>query len=117
MKFDWSIIVIAKPLPLGTVQDVATRGYGEMVKAVVDLKQNTVALGGEMHTHIAALMQHDGSAASDLWGVRLYPGRPQPEWIEFTSQINLRPDNPTMEITDKKVRAQVSSLLARLITR
>ena len=61
----------------------------------------------------------DGSAQHDLWGINLYPGLPDEDWIEFDSMINLRPSfgNRSRGIDDPDTRRRVTDLIRRLVVR
>ena len=64
-----------------------------MVKAVVDLGRGIMALGGELASDEEAMLLDDGSSQSDLWGINLYPGAGEGDWIEYDSMINVRPSH------------------------
>lgn len=62
--------------PLRLVRDRITRaeiaglaeaGFGDMVKAVVDVERRTMAIGGELQSDEEAAVLDDGSGQSDLW--------------------------------------------------
>lgn len=96
---------------------LVVEGFGDMVKYVVDVKREFVALGGQLHADAEALLLDSGSRQEDLWGANYYPGTSPEECIEFTSLINIRPaqSNPGMEIADPEVRERVRALTYKLI--
>jgi hypothetical protein len=51
-----------------------------MVKAVVDVEQGIMAIGGELHSDEEAILLDQGSTQKHLWGINLYPERPPSEW-------------------------------------
>ncbi len=66
--------------------------FGDLVKAVVDVERNIMALGGELHADEEALLLDDGSLQPHLWGINLYPSEyGDAGWLEFDSMINVRP--------------------------
>lgn len=91
--------------------------FSDMIKFVVDVKKNILAMGGELHSDAEALLIQDGSLQADLWGANLYPGNPKEKQIEFTSMINIRPrqGSRSMEIKDEKVKADVKKVLEMLL--
>ncbi|OGW83799.1 MAG: hypothetical protein A3C47_04815 [Omnitrophica bacterium RIFCSPHIGHO2_02_FULL_51_18] len=91
--------------------------FSDMIKFVVDIKKEIIAMGGELHSDAEALLIQNGSAQSDLWGGNLYPGNPKEKKIEFTSMINIRPrqNNRSMEIKDPSVKNRVSSILEKFL--
>lgn len=111
--------IIRKPIPLSRVREAAAHSFGDMVKAVVDLRRRVMVLGGEMHADGERLLLDDGSKQEDLWGLNMYPDRLGDEFIEYTSLINIRPrqNNRSHEIQDEAIRAQVKAVIHELITK
>jgi len=93
--------------------------FGDMVKIVVDVQREVVAVGGELHADAEQLLLEQGSRQADLWGANYYPGRGAEECLEYTALINIRPsqDNPSMEIQDADTREKVRSIAERLVGR
>ena len=90
--------------------------FEDMVKIVVDVKRETVAIGGELHADAEALLIEEGSKSKDIWGVNLYPWHPPQDRIESTALINIRPnqDNPSMEILDEGIKAKVKQIIEQI---
>jgi hypothetical protein len=93
--------------------------FGDMVKIVVDVRREVIAVGGELHADAEQLLLEQGSRQADLWGANYYPGRSAEECLECTALINIRPsqDNPSMEIQDAETREKVRSITERLVGR
>jgi hypothetical protein len=93
-------------------------GYGNLVKAVVDIEQKTMAIGGELHSDEEALLLEGGSQQRNLWGINLYPEIQGEDFIEFDSVINLRPahDNRTRGVDDAKNREKIRVTANNLIS-
>ena len=91
--------------------------FGEMVKFVVDIEKEILALGGELHADCEDLLLKDGSRQQNLWGANLYPLRDEDERIEYTSLINIKPSvgNRNMEIQDEMIRNKVREIAERLL--
>ena len=91
--------------------------FGDMVKLVVDVRREVVAVGGELHADAEQLLLEQGSRQADLWGVNYYPGRGAEGCLEYTALINIRPSqgNPSMEVQDAGTRELIRSLASRLI--
>jgi hypothetical protein len=70
---------------------LAEHRFGDMVKAVVDLRRGLIVLDADMHADEEAELLASGSAQQDLWGINLYPGAVGEDWLESDSMINLRP--------------------------
>jgi Protein of unknown function (DUF5674) len=92
--------------------------FQTLVKAVVDLAQGIIVVGGVMHADEGALLIANGSAQADLWGINLYPdGYGTPEFIEYDSVINIRsrPGTRSRSVEDPAVRAAIAALVARRV--
>src|SRR5262245_57853843 len=85
------IVIIAEPVTVGWLAEIANRGFGDMLKVVIDTKQRVLAVGAELHSDEEDLLIQRGSAQVDLWGFNIFPSKPRSEWIEFDSLINVRP--------------------------
>ena len=109
----------ANPIPMDELRVLAEQRFGDMVKAVVDLRRGLMLLDAEMHADQDAELLAGGSAQEDLWGINLYPGLPEADWIEFDSMINLRPSsgNRSRGVDDQETRAKVQALVERLVQR
>jgi len=91
--------------------------FGDMVKLVVDVSREVVAVGGELHADAEHLLLEQGSRQSDLWGANYYPGRGAEGCLEYTALINIRPSqgNPSMEVQDAETRQSIRSIVSRLV--
>jgi len=96
---------------------IASGNYGSMVKGVVDLGRNILALGGELHADAEAVLLQDGAQPQDLWGFNIYLDKPDVERVEYTSLINIRPGlgNKSIEIQDPGLRTRVLTVINALI--
>src|SRR5437867_1400806 len=112
--------------PLRVVRDSVCRSelitlaqsqFGNMVKAVVDVRRGIMALGGELQADEEALLLDEGSAQADLWGINLYPEESDEAWIEFDSMINVRPSqgNPSRNVEDQALREQIRRVVTTLV--
>ena len=111
------IQIVREPLTLDEVRSRAREQFGEMVKAVVDLEQGIMAMGGELHADEEAVLLDQGSRQSDLWGINLYPDAAGAERIEFDSMINVRPaqGNRSRSIEDAARRERIREIVSRLV--
>ena len=48
-------------------------GFGDMIKFVVDIDKEIIAIGGEMHADCEELLLRQGSLEENLWGANIYP--------------------------------------------
>ncbi|MEE8147343.1 MAG: DUF5674 family protein [Longimicrobiales bacterium] len=81
--------IVREPITRSELARLAHEQFGDMVKAVVDVAREVMAIGGELHSDEEAALLDDGSKHEQLWGINLYPDEPGSEWIEYDSLINL----------------------------
>jgi hypothetical protein len=106
-------------MPISDLARIAETQFGEMVKAVADVRRGILSLGAELHADDEAALLEDGSRQEDLWGINLYPAESSAEWIEFDSLINVRPSqgNRSRDIENPEVREQIRRIVEGLIVR
>jgi hypothetical protein len=117
---DNEVEVVRTPIDLAHLTDLAEATFGDLVKAVVDIRQGVMAIGGGMHADEEAALMDAGSHQGDLWGINLYPGAiGTTGWVEFDSMINLRPGrgNRSRSVEDAAIRDQILVIVDRLVTR
>jgi hypothetical protein len=92
--------------------------FGDMVKAVVDVRRRVMAIAGELHSDEEAALIEDGSVQRDLWGINLYPAERGDAWIEFDAMINVRPSqgNRSRGVEDAALRDRIRDVVAALVT-
>jgi hypothetical protein len=104
---------------MSELKALAAGRFGDMVKAVVDLRRGVMLLDAELHADQEAELLAEGSAQQDLWGINLYPEIAGPDWLEFDSMINLRPSfgNRSRGVDAAATRDAIASLVERLVHR
>jgi len=107
------------PVSFEQVLELARGRFGDVVKAVVDLRRGIMLLDADMHADEEAALLADGSAQADLWGINLYPDAEGDDWLEFDSMINLRPSfgNRSRGVDDAGTREAIVQLVGRLVRR
>ena len=89
-----------------------------MVKAVVDIEKEIMAVDAGLHADEEALLIENGSSNSNLWGINLYPGLyGNDDFIEFDSMINIRPiqGNKTRSVEDLSIRKKIIAIVNKLV--
>jgi len=111
------IAITGTPISVQRLAEMADVSFGDMVKAVVDVRLRLIALGGGLHADEEAALIEQGSAQQDLWGINIYPEKPRPEWIEFDSMINIRPriGNRSRGVEDEGARQLIIEIVDSLI--
>ena len=112
------IEIVREPITIDRLQAMAQGRFGDLVKAVVDVRVEIMAIGGELHADEEAILLDLGSTQSDLWGINLYPAEHgTPGWLEFDSMINVRPGqgNRSRAVDDPAVQQQIVAIVGRLV--
>lgn len=111
--------IIKETLSLGDLKQMAANTFGDMVKAVVDVESELLAIDAELHSDLEALLLEDGSKQKNLWGINLYPEMRGEEFVEFDSVINIRPSqgNRSRDIKDEKIRKKIIEIVTNRIKR
>jgi hypothetical protein len=109
--------VVARQITLNELKQVAAATFGDMVKAVVDVERDLIALDGELHSDLEALLIEDGSAQRDLWGINLYPELTGDQFVEFDSMINVRPaqGNRSRAVESAETRRRILRVLEKRV--
>jgi len=99
------------------LKEMSHMWHGELVKAVVDVERNVMALDGEMHADEEQELLVDGSKQEHLWGINIYPQKTGDERIEFDSMINVRPSqhNKGRGVEDKILQEKIRSIVDQMI--
>src|SRR3989338_7184529 len=114
-----NISIIKEPMKVDELKQIAKNGFGDFVKAVVDVELELMAIGGELHADEEITLSEQGSKREYMWGINIYPDQREETWIEFDSMINIKPHlgNRSRGVEDigvqKKVRAIVDKLIYR----
>jgi len=109
--------IIEKNIPLGELDNMAKKTFGNLVKAVADVEKQIMAVDAELHADLEALLLEKGSKQKDLWGINIYPELEGDDFIEFDSMINLRPSqgNRSRGVEDAKIRSNIRTIVNKLI--
>jgi len=109
--------IVSRSIPKKEILKKHNHFFRSMIKAVVDLKKEIIALDGELHADLEALLIEKDSRQENSWGINLYLEKPLKERIEYTALINIRPsqDNPAMEIENTRIRKKIGELVNKLI--
>jgi len=110
--------IIEEAISREELKRMAHAGFGDMVKAVVDVERGIMVLDGELHADEEALLMEGGSRQSDLWGINIYPDIDGPDQIEFDSMINIRPmqGNQTLGVDDPSTRNRILQVIKKLVS-
>ena len=110
--------IIKEALLIGELKEMAA-AFGGMVKAVVDIDRELVAVDAELHSDLEALLLESGSKQRNLWGVNLYPELEGDNFVEFDSMINMRPSqgNRSRGVDNAETSKRIIEIVAKRIKR
>ncbi len=109
--------IITQSVTLNEIKAMAEATFGNLVKAVVDIERELIAVDAELHSDLEALLLDNGSKQKSLWGINLYPEMQGDEFIEFDSLINMRPSqgNRSRGIESEEIRKKIIAIIAKRI--
>jgi hypothetical protein len=111
------ISIIRTTIAKSELEELATSGFGDLVKGVVDVRRKILAIGGELHADEESALLEDGSRQEDLWGINIYPFVSGEGMIEFDSMINVRPrqGNRSRSVENPELRSLIVALMAQML--
>ncbi|MFA5777584.1 MAG: DUF5674 family protein [Parcubacteria group bacterium] len=109
--------IIDKEITIQELKEMAEKMFGNLVKAVVDIKKEIMAVDAELHADEEAFLLENGSKQENLWGINLYPEISEDDFVEFDSMINLRPaqGNRSRGVDDVKIQKKIKSIVNKLV--
>lgn len=109
------MLIITIPHEFSEIKDQHSHFYQSLIKIVVDVDKELIALDAEMHADLEQLLLAEGSNQKDLWGANIYLDKPG--FIEFNSLINIRPGqgNMSMDVQDKVLQEKIKNIINKLI--
>lgn len=113
------MIIIKEPTDISNIIEMANNRYGDMVKAVADVKRELVAVDSDLHSDLETLLLENGSIQEDLWGYNIYPELDGEDFIEFDSLINIRPrqNNFSRNVEDVRIQKAIIDITNKYILR
>ena len=100
------------------LREIAKDFYGNMIKGVVDVEREILAMGGEYHMDANEILIKNKSKQQDIWGFNWYFDKSGDERIEYVSLINIRPgqDNRKMEVQNAFLRDRMKSIILKYLS-
>lgn len=113
-----NIRIVKIPLKKSELLEIASAEFGDVVKAVVDVEKEIMAVGGELHAdEEMVLTEEEDSEREYTWGINIYPRRPAAEMVEFDSMINLKPSfgNRSRDVENPEVKEKIRKVVQKLV--
>jgi len=100
------------------LKEMSKKMFGRIVKAVVDIEKEIMAVDAEMHVDQEVVLLENGSKQENLWGINFHPTKfGSEDWIEFDSMINLRPSqgNRSRSVDNPKIQEKIKKIVNRMV--
>ncbi len=110
--------IVKDKIEIAELKEMTKRMYENMVKAVVDIEKEILAVDAEMHIDEEQLLiEQENSEPKNLWGINIWPEKDGKEFIEFDSMINLKPafGNRTRGIDSAEIRERIIKIVNKLV--
>ncbi len=109
--------IIENQIMLDELKEMASKMFGNLVKAVVDIEKKIMAVNADLHADEEALLIENGSAQKNLWGINIYPELTDDDFVEFDSMINLRPSqgNRSRGIDNIEIQKIILEIVNKLV--
>lgn len=110
--------IIKTPISKAELSELAKKEFGDLVKAVVDVEQGIMAIGGELHADEEVMLtEQENSKREYTWGINLYPQKQGIEFVEFDSMINLKPQygNASRSVENSGTRGKILLIVKKLL--
>jgi len=114
------MLIIKDNIRIHELREMSKKMFGDLVKAVVDIEKEIMAVDGELHADEEQLLLANGSSQANLWGINIYPDMVGgDDFVEFDSMINIRPSigNRSRGVEDPEVRERILNVVDNLITK
>ena len=111
------IKIVEDAISIEELKKIAENQFGDLVKAVVDIEKEIMAIGGDLHADEEALLLEQGSKQENLWGINLHVDKTENEFVEFDSMINVRPsqNNKTRGVESLDIQRKIRDIINKLI--
>ena len=110
--------IVKDKITQSELKALAREQYGNIIKAVVDIEQEILGVGGELHIDIQSLLvEKENSQGQDTWGINLYLEKAGDDFVEFDSMINLKPllGNKTRGVENLEIQNKIRKIITKLV--
>ncbi|MFW5702701.1 MAG: DUF5674 family protein [Candidatus Dojkabacteria bacterium] len=112
------LVNLENKIKLSELEEMSTKMYDSLVKAVIDISNNTMVVDAQMHADQEKFLLEQGSYQGTLWGINLYPEfYGEDDFIEFDSMINIRPahGNRSRSVEDESIQEKIKETINMLV--
>lgn len=111
--------IVKDKIEIAELKEMAKKMYESLVKAVVDIDKEIMAVDGGLHSDEQEFLMEDGSNPQNLWGINICPEKEGEKFIEFDSMINIKPgwNNRTRGVDDQAIREKIINIVNKLVVK
>ncbi|PIP27833.1 MAG: hypothetical protein COX29_04360 [Candidatus Moranbacteria bacterium CG23_combo_of_CG06-09_8_20_14_all_35_22] len=109
--------IVKDKISVNELKEMSQKMFGNLVKAVVDVEKEIMAVDADLHADEERLLLENGSEQKNLWGINFYPENSKDDFIEFDSMINLRPSqgNRSRGVDDVQEQKKILKVVDKLV--
>ena len=109
--------IVENKIGILELKEMSKKIFGDLVKAVVDIEKEIMAINFELHVDGEEILIQSGSEFKNLWGINIYPEQEDEKFIEFDSMINLKPGlgNRTRGIDNQEIKEKIILIVNKLV--
>ena len=111
--------IVKDKITIDELKKMAEAMFEDLVKAVVDVKKEIMAVDAGMHIDEEQMLLENGSRQQNLWGINIHPNKDSDKMIEFDSMINLRPSqgNRSRGVDKAEIREKIEKIVNKLVVK
>lgn len=109
---------VVTTISIAELSEMPEKMFERLVKAVVDIEHEIMAVDLEMHADGEWLLLENGSQLKNLWGINLHPDKfGSDEFVVFDSMINFRPreGNRSRGVENPLIQEQIKKVVDKLV--
>jgi hypothetical protein len=109
---------IKDTVTLSELTTMSEKMFGKLVKAVVDIEKEIMAIDAELHVDLEDFLLENESEQDNLWGINFHPSKfPGADWVEFDSMINVRPTigNASRYVENEQIRKKILIIVSKRV--
>ena len=91
-----------------------TEALGIYLKLAVDVEEQILAGGGDLHSECEEVLLEQGSFQKNIWGANWFPRK---QTLDYESLINIRSrdQNRSMEVQNPVIREKIQTIVQDLL--
>ena len=111
--------IVKDYVSIGELREMAKEEFGDVIKAVVDIDQEIMAIGGELHADEEALLTEEADSKREYTcGINLRLEKfGTEEFVEFDSMINIKPSlgNRSRGVENSEIREKIKAIVDKKV--